>query len=164
MLNAMYGHTYCSGNWLAGVCTLCMYKLLNHTEVSSLQTVASAQWFETALWGNPKLNHSFSLYTEECLELVESTRVYRLAETPGKVWVWQGVVDVIRGVASALGILSLKLVWKSWSLCTTDRGTLRVWSYLGRSRCCVIVWCAGSPANEYKIVFSESRNSPMQTP
>ena len=88
MLNAMYGHTYCTGNWLAGVCTLCMYKLLNHTEVSSLQTVASAQWFETALWGNPKLdlmNHSFSLYTEECLELVESTR---LAETLGKVWVW----------------------------------------------------------------------------
>ena len=38
---------------------------------SSLQTVASAQWFETALWGSPKLelmNHSFSLYTEECLE------------------------------------------------------------------------------------------------
>ena len=28
-----------------------------------------------------------------------------------------GVVNVIRGVASALGILSLKLVWKSWSLC-----------------------------------------------
>ena len=49
MLNAMYGHTYCTGsNWVAGVCTLCIYKLLNHTEVSSLQTVASAQWFETA--------------------------------------------------------------------------------------------------------------------
>ena len=88
MLNAMYGHTYCTGNWLAGVCTLCMYKLLNHTEVSSLQTVASAQWLETALWGNPKLelmNHSFSLYTRT----VESTRVYRLAETLGMVWVWQ---------------------------------------------------------------------------
>ena len=29
-----------------------------------------------------------------------------------------GVADkVIRGVASAPGILSLKLVWKSWSLC-----------------------------------------------
>ena len=55
MLNAMYGHTYSTGNWIAGVCTLCKYKLLNHTEVSSLQTVASAQWLETALWGNPKL-------------------------------------------------------------------------------------------------------------
>ena len=53
-------HTVATGNWVAGVCTLCVYKLLNHTEVSSLQTVASAQWFETALWGN--------LYTEECLE------------------------------------------------------------------------------------------------
>ena len=49
MLNAMYGHTYCTGNWIAVVCTLCKYKLLNHTEVSSLQTVDSAQWFETAL-------------------------------------------------------------------------------------------------------------------
>ena len=28
----------------------------------------------------------------------------------------RGVVDVIRGVASAVEILSLKLVWKSWSL------------------------------------------------
>ena len=40
------------------------------------------------------------------------------------------MVDVIRGVASALGILSLKLVWKSWSLCkqlsSTEHATVRL--------------------------------------
>ena len=30
------------------------------------------------------------------------------------------MVDVIRGVASELGILSLKLVWKRWSLWVVD--------------------------------------------
>ena len=86
MLNAMYGHTYCTGNWVAGVCTLCMYKLLNHTEVSSLQTVASAQWFETALWARLLMNQQLLMHRG----VVESTRLYRLAETLGMVWVWQG--------------------------------------------------------------------------
>ena len=49
-----------------------------------VQTVKShsAQWFETALWGNPQLelmNHSFSLYTEEC---------HKSVLTHGMVWVW----------------------------------------------------------------------------
>ena len=38
----MYGHTHCTGNWVAGVCTLCMYKLFNIYH--SLQAAAIASY------------------------------------------------------------------------------------------------------------------------
>ena len=88
MLNAMYGHTYCIGNWVVGVCTLSCTNCQTTLRSAHPQTVASAQWFETALWGNPKLE--LLIIHRGVSRIVESTRVYRLAETLGMVWEWQG--------------------------------------------------------------------------